>query len=291
VRRRITRTHAAVLVALGTAGGVAYATIPDGNKVYTACMRNGVGTIRLIDKSLPRSSLMSHCTSRESEIHWNQTGQRGDQGLPGVDGKDGTPGKDGLSVSSAPEPPGANCRNGGSKFMSASGNTYACNGAAGEQGQKGDPGPAGPPAAPVDTQTCVGAYPPEPTMELPPASHGWATVCDRQAHSVQVDSHLGTHYEATAVVTFHNWADLAFQDNRRDVVCELEVGGSLVDRRVVTLGGMDYGSLSLEGVGHFLWPDVDNFLFKLRCNVGRSGTDHSYVHVEGDVNMTGHGLD
>jgi hypothetical protein len=35
------------VLALVTAGGVAYATIPDSNNVYTACIKNA-GTIRLI---------------------------------------------------------------------------------------------------------------------------------------------------------------------------------------------------------------------------------------------------
>src|SRR5207248_7738716 len=70
---------AAVLFVL--AAGIAYATIPDGGPVYTACMLKNVGTIRLIDPSLGSSTLLGHCTSLESQLTWNQQGQRG---LPGV---------------------------------------------------------------------------------------------------------------------------------------------------------------------------------------------------------------
>jgi hypothetical protein len=174
--------------------------------VFNACLLNGVGTIRLIDKSLSSTNLMSHCTDKETEISWNQAGQpgpagaqgakgdagaagpkgdtgpagpagaagpkgdpgdpgaagpkgdtgstgpagaagpKGDRGEPGAPGNDGKPGADGtagppgpagqagangVSVTSKAEPPGANCANGGSKFTSVSGDTYACNGANG----------------------------------------------------------------------------------------------------------------------------------------------------------------
>ncbi|HVM56702.1 MAG TPA: hypothetical protein VMT74_04495, partial [Gaiellaceae bacterium] len=66
---------AAVTAALfALAGGIAYATIPDSGKVYTACMLKSIGTIRLIDPSLPAHNLMSHCTSLETQVTWNQQG-------------------------------------------------------------------------------------------------------------------------------------------------------------------------------------------------------------------------
>jgi hypothetical protein len=79
-------------------GGIAYATIPDSNGVYTACRLNGVGTIRLIDPSLPSTNLQSHCTSLETQIQWNQQGQRGLQGPPGDTGPPGPPGAAGGAV-------------------------------------------------------------------------------------------------------------------------------------------------------------------------------------------------
>jgi hypothetical protein len=118
----------AAAASLAVAGGIAYATIPDGNRVFTACMLNNVGTLRLIDPSLPSSSLMSRCRSFETQVMWNQ------HGLNGSDGANGTNGQDGVSVTSAVEPPGANCSSGGARFTSASDETYACNGTPGTAG-------------------------------------------------------------------------------------------------------------------------------------------------------------
>jgi hypothetical protein len=94
--RRSAIVGAVTVAALTLAGGIAYATIPDANKVFTACMLNGIGTIRLIDKSLPDSNLMSHCKAGlETEVTWNQKGQQGLQGIPGPAGKDGPKGPPG----------------------------------------------------------------------------------------------------------------------------------------------------------------------------------------------------
>jgi hypothetical protein len=178
-------------------GGIAYATIPDGKGIYSACMLNKVGTIRLIDPSLPASSLMSHCTALETQITWNQQGQPGPQGLQGpkgdtgaqgpqgakgdtgVPGAQGPQGPVGTSVTSASEPPGSNCAYGGASFASASPTTYACNGAPGAQGTQGatgDTGPPGPtgPSGPVDAWVARGNAGPEPqsvSVTVPPGSY------------------------------------------------------------------------------------------------------------------------
>lgn len=84
-RRRLVLAGAAGgLLIAATAGAVASATIPGEGDVYNACMLKNVGTIRLIDRSLPSSNLMSHCTSLETQVSWNQKGQPGPQGPPGV---------------------------------------------------------------------------------------------------------------------------------------------------------------------------------------------------------------
>jgi hypothetical protein len=110
-----TRTLRIALVSgvlLAVAGSVAYATIPDGGKVFHACMLNNVGTMRLIDQSLPSGSLMSHCTSFETAVAWNQTGQ---QGLPGLQGPAGPQGSEGPAGPTGPsdayavQPAGADC--------------------------------------------------------------------------------------------------------------------------------------------------------------------------------------
>jgi hypothetical protein len=59
------------------------------------------------------------------------------------DGENGEDGEDGEGVTVTPEPPGANCPNGGVKVESSSGTEYVCNGEDGEDGQDGAPGPAG----------------------------------------------------------------------------------------------------------------------------------------------------
>jgi hypothetical protein len=145
-RKRLLTVGVGVLVAAAIASGVAYATIPGPGNVYTACMLKGVGTIRLIDKSLPPTNLMSHCTDKETEISWNQAGQpgpagaqgaRGDPGPPGTNGTDGTngtngaDGTDGFSVMTTVEPADANCADGGVQLTAASGISYVCNGAKG----------------------------------------------------------------------------------------------------------------------------------------------------------------
>ena len=90
--RRGRRLSVLVVAGLAVAGGVAYATIPSSGNVYTACMLKHIGTIRLIDPTLPSSSLMSHCTALETQISWNQTGQPGPVGPPGPKGDTGAAG-------------------------------------------------------------------------------------------------------------------------------------------------------------------------------------------------------
>ena len=64
-------------------------------------------------------------------------GPGGAAGAKGENGADGSIGADGQSVTSSPETSGANCKNGGSKFVAASGTTYACNGESGAKGASG----------------------------------------------------------------------------------------------------------------------------------------------------------
>ena len=98
IRSRVLRATAIAGLSVAIAGGVAYATIPDGGKVYHACMLNNVGTIRLIDPTLPSSNLMSKCSSSlETPVSWSQAGPQGIQGPAGAAGKNGVDGKDGLN--------------------------------------------------------------------------------------------------------------------------------------------------------------------------------------------------
>jgi hypothetical protein len=78
------------------AGSVAWAAIPGDGGVYTACMLKNVGTVRLIDKSLPPGNLMSHCKpALEVEITWNRQGPQGLQGPQGIQGPKGDKGDQG----------------------------------------------------------------------------------------------------------------------------------------------------------------------------------------------------
>ncbi len=100
---------AAVVVAAALVGGVAYATIPGPDKVYSACMLKGVGTIRLIDKTLSSTSFMSRCTDKEMEIAWNQAGPAGLPGPKGDTGPKGEKGDPGRGLSSLDDLAGVPC--------------------------------------------------------------------------------------------------------------------------------------------------------------------------------------
>jgi len=121
------------VAALLAAAGIAYATIPDGGAVYTACMLKNVGTIRLIDPSGPSGSLLSRCSALETQIQWNQKGQKGDTGPAGANG---------VSPTVAQLPAGdSRCPAGGAAITDANGSTaYVCNGQNGQPGQNGKDG-------------------------------------------------------------------------------------------------------------------------------------------------------
>jgi len=130
--RRWLRLFAVAAVLFAVAGGIAYATIPDSGNVYTGCMLKKIGTVRLIDPSLPPGNLMSHCTSFEKKITWNQQGQAGTQGPPGQKGDIGPAGADGAQ--------GPKGDTGDTGPQGPKGDT----GDIGPQGPKGDTGDTGP---------------------------------------------------------------------------------------------------------------------------------------------------
>jgi hypothetical protein len=130
IRRRMLRLAVVTTGLLALGGGIAYATIPDSNGVYTACRLNNVGTIRLIDPTAtPVSSLLNHCTSFETQISWNQGGPTGPKGPPGDKGPAGDRGLTGDKGATGDKGP-----NGDS-------------GAVGDKGATGDKGPVGDPGA------------------------------------------------------------------------------------------------------------------------------------------------
>ncbi len=131
--RRAAIVSVTIVVLFALAGGIAYATIPSGGGVYTACRLNDVGTIRLIDPSLATSSLLGHCTKFETQIEWNQQGQKGDAGSQGTAGTNGTsPTVAQLAVGDS------HCPAGGAAVTDANGSTaYVCGGQNGTNGQAG----------------------------------------------------------------------------------------------------------------------------------------------------------
>jgi hypothetical protein len=133
-----------VVAGLAVLVGVAYAAIPDGNKVFTACMLKGVGTIRLIDPSLPASNPMSHCETRfEKQVTWNGGGQPGPTGATGVAGPTGPRGADGARGPTGPAgPTGARGPTGPTGADGIDGDRGPT-GADGADGATGPRGPAG----------------------------------------------------------------------------------------------------------------------------------------------------
>lgn len=114
----------ALIVAAALGGRAAYAALSD--DVVTACFKPSNGTLYLIGDGSSRSG----CQPGDQPISWNVQGPAGQAGPPGPPGPPGEDGEDGVSVTSVTLAPGAdpNCPLGGSKFTSASGVTYACNG-------------------------------------------------------------------------------------------------------------------------------------------------------------------
>jgi len=132
--RRSPVIAAVAVIGLALASGIAYATIPDGNKVFSACMLKATGTIRLIDPSLPASNVLGHCDSKlETQVSWNQQGQAGASGPTGPAG-----------------PPGPKGDTGATGTAGLKGDTGAM-GDPGAPGPKGDTGPPGPPGPKGDT--------------------------------------------------------------------------------------------------------------------------------------------
>ena len=83
-----------------------------------------IGTVRLIDASLPATSPLQHCSAAlETEVTWNQAGPQGKQGSTGPAGASGAQGQKGDAGAQGPAGP------------------------KGDKGDTGAQGPAGPVAA------------------------------------------------------------------------------------------------------------------------------------------------
>jgi hypothetical protein len=92
------RWAALAVVVFGlSAGGLAYASIPDSGGVIHGCYKKtspNQGTIRVIDTDKGQT-----CSNAENALNWNQTGPQGPTGPAGPTGADGPTGPQG--------PPGA----------------------------------------------------------------------------------------------------------------------------------------------------------------------------------------
>ena len=70
-----TRALIAAVAATLLGGGVAYATIPDGQGLIHACVKENGGQLRVID--------VGSCSSSEQPLDWNQVGPAGPPGAQG----------------------------------------------------------------------------------------------------------------------------------------------------------------------------------------------------------------
>jgi hypothetical protein len=135
IGRRSRRLVIITVALFAVAGGIAYATIPNAAGVYTACKLNALGTIRLIDPSLPTTSLLQHCnTTFETQITWNQAGAQGLQGIQGLKGDQGVKGDQGIQGLKGDQ---------GIQGLKGDQGIQGVKGDQGIQGVKGDKGDAG----------------------------------------------------------------------------------------------------------------------------------------------------
>jgi hypothetical protein len=91
---------AILVLALGSlAGGVAYATIPDGSGVIHACYRTDSGAVRLIDAADQK------CLDGEAAVDWSVRGPVGPTGAEGPAGPAGPAGAQGPAGQQGPAGP------------------------------------------------------------------------------------------------------------------------------------------------------------------------------------------
>src|SRR4051794_24494506 len=239
LKLRLTRTRVGVLIVVvaAIAAGVAYAAVPDGNGVYTACKLNATGTIRLIDPAV--SGVLGRCNaSLETQISWNQKGQpgaAGAQGPAGADGKDGLNGKDGApgaaGIDGKDGAPGKDGADGlpGKDGLNGKDGAPGAAGRDGIDGKDGAPGPQGPPGGSVAGISNVGAFQSlqSPalttisTMNLPAGTYilNAAVTVQNQSTTARNASVLCTLTGASAAFVsvppasptgFQGWASLSF---------------------------------------------------------------------------------
>ena len=142
------RSRIAILAVLGLAvpAAIAYATVPDGNGVFHACVKRD-GSIRMIDPDANRPR-RADCHGDETEVSWNQgggtpTGGAGPAGPVGATGATGATGAQGpAGAKGATGPAGATGAVGATGAAGAAGATGP-QGATGARGAAGDDGATG----------------------------------------------------------------------------------------------------------------------------------------------------
>jgi hypothetical protein len=140
-RRDLLTAAAGALVAMVVAGGVAWATIPDGTGVIHSCYAKSGGALRVIDAGV------TTCGKSETSLDWNTKGAIGPQGPAGATGPAGPAGPAGLKGDTGPAgPPGADGAQGPKGDIGPQGpqGDPGPQGSVGPQGSQGPAGPAGP---------------------------------------------------------------------------------------------------------------------------------------------------
>jgi hypothetical protein len=87
MKGKLIRPAFVVLAIVGialVAGGIAYATVPDGSGVIHGCYQKNQGTLRVIDTGTTQT-----CSSSEAPLTWSQTGPQGQPGQQGEPGPTG----------------------------------------------------------------------------------------------------------------------------------------------------------------------------------------------------------
>jgi hypothetical protein len=79
------------------AAGIAYAAVPGGTQVYTACASKSDGSVRLINPALGSKTKLGHCAANERKVTWNQAGSQGPAGAAGPAGPAGGAGSTGAT--------------------------------------------------------------------------------------------------------------------------------------------------------------------------------------------------
>jgi hypothetical protein len=125
----------------------AWAAIPDAGGVFTACVKDGKGTVRLIDFEAGE-----RCRAAETATTWNEQGPQGPHGEPGPQGEPGLQGPSGPQGDPGPQGP---------------------------QGETGPPGPPGPGVTSfdeLDGLTCRVGDPSQGTLHVTYSDTGVATL-------------------------------------------------------------------------------------------------------------------